>query len=74
MIINYSTPLDTGGVAWHKDISARFVTHIRFGLHHGNIQWTVIIRALLLPLMIFCAASQTPAGNVKTKNKGKGQN
>lgn len=40
------------------DISARFVTHIRFGLHHGNIQWTVIIRALLLPLMIFCAASQ----------------
>ncbi|CAE7401838.1 ETN8 [Symbiodinium sp. CCMP2592] len=41
------------------DISARFVTHIRCGLHHGNIQWTVVVRSALLPLMIFCAVSES---------------
>eukprot|EP00913_Durusdinium_trenchii_P025992 g24388.t1 len=41
------------------DISARFITHIRFGLYYGNIQWTAVIRAILLPLMIYCAAVET---------------
>ncbi|CAE7206700.1 ENT7 [Symbiodinium natans] len=41
------------------DICARFVTHIRCGLHHGNIQWTAVLRSALLPLMIFCAISDS---------------
>ncbi|CAL1144987.1 unnamed protein product [Cladocopium goreaui] len=41
------------------DISARFVTQHRVGLHYGNIQWTAVVRSLLLPLMIYCAISES---------------
>jgi len=41
------------------DISARFVTHIRCGLHHGNIEWTAVIRGALLPAMLYCAMSDS---------------
>ncbi|CAK9087059.1 unnamed protein product [Durusdinium trenchii] len=41
------------------DIVARFCTHIRFGLDHGNIQYTVLLRALLVPLMLTCAVGTT---------------
>eukprot|EP00930_Biecheleria_cincta_P004367 TRINITY_DN105282_c0_g1_i1.p1 TRINITY_DN105282_c0_g1~~TRINITY_DN105282_c0_g1_i1.p1 ORF type:complete len:431 (-),score=55.08 TRINITY_DN105282_c0_g1_i1:30-1322(-) len=39
------------------DIAGRFATNINFGLHHGNIQWTVVVRSLLFPLILFCASS-----------------
>lgn len=39
------------------DIAGRFATSIDFGLYHGNIQWTVVVRSLLFPLMLFCASS-----------------
>ncbi|CAE8603914.1 unnamed protein product [Polarella glacialis] len=39
------------------DIPGRFLTHKRFGLHHGNVGWTVVIRAAVFPLMLFCASS-----------------
>ena len=39
------------------DIAGRFATNVDFGLHHGNIQWTVVVRSLLFPLMVFCASS-----------------
>jgi len=29
------------------------------GLHHGNIELTVVIRALVFPLMLFCAVSDS---------------
>eukprot|EP00434_Breviolum_minutum_P023582 symbB.v1.2.020802.t1/scaffold1768.1/size102365/3 len=41
------------------DISARFVTHYRLGLYYGNIQYTALLRSLLLPFMVYCAASET---------------
>ncbi|CAJ1347219.1 unnamed protein product [Effrenium voratum] len=41
------------------DISARFITQHRFGLYWGNVQWTAVVRSLLLPLMVYCAASET---------------
>jgi len=41
------------------DILGRFMTHVRFGLHYGNIELTVVIRALVFPLMLFCAVSDS---------------
>ncbi|CAJ1356550.1 unnamed protein product, partial [Effrenium voratum] len=41
------------------DIVARFCTHIRFGLDHGNVQYTVLLRALLVPLMLTSAVGAT---------------
>lgn len=36
------------------DILGRFFTSFRCGLHHGNIQITILIRAAILPLMLIC--------------------
>eukprot|EP00440_Ansanella_granifera_P000983 gb/GFBE01001061.1/.p1 GENE.gb/GFBE01001061.1/~~gb/GFBE01001061.1/.p1 ORF type:complete len:429 (+),score=83.29 gb/GFBE01001061.1/:1-1287(+) len=41
------------------DIPGRFVTHIRCGLYHGNVQWTVVVRSLVFPLMLYSAASDS---------------
>lgn len=39
------------------DTTSRFFTHLRLGLHHGNIMVTVCIRAAIFPLMLLCAVS-----------------
>eukprot|EP00441_Pelagodinium_beii_P042777 CAMPEP_0197632294 /NCGR_PEP_ID=MMETSP1338-20131121/9112_1 /TAXON_ID=43686 ORGANISM="Pelagodinium beii, Strain RCC1491" /NCGR_SAMPLE_ID=MMETSP1338 /ASSEMBLY_ACC=CAM_ASM_000754 /LENGTH=437 /DNA_ID=CAMNT_0043203853 /DNA_START=34 /DNA_END=1347 /DNA_ORIENTATION=- len=41
------------------DIIGRFMTHVRFGLHYGNVQLTVVVRAIVFPVMLFCATSDS---------------
>jgi len=36
------------------DIFGRFMTRYRMGLHHGNIQRCVLVRAMVFPLVVFC--------------------
>lgn len=37
-----------------SDIIARFMTHFRIGLNHKNIWLTVVVRAVIFPIMVFC--------------------
>jgi len=40
------------------DTIARFCLDYRLGFHAGNVMWTVLIRALVFPLLLFCAISE----------------
>merc|ERR1719148_239056 len=37
-----------------SDIVGRFLTGFRFGLHPGNIGISIILRALVFPLIVLC--------------------
>lgn len=39
------------------DIMGRFMTHYRAGLDHKNIWLTVVVRAVIFPLMMYCILS-----------------
>merc|ERR1740121_2917775 len=36
------------------DILGRFMTRFRMGLHHGNIQIVILVRAMIFPLILYC--------------------
>lgn len=45
------------------DIVGRFLTRFRMGLHHGNIQICILIRAIIFPLMVFCIVNPSATDN-----------